>query len=153
MKKRIFVLVAFIACLFAVTDVSAQKRTKIKDGIYLVSYGNTYIIEDDNSQQSKPLIKLSVERREDKSGRPIYDILCGNKYTKDIAKTTLKRTLESIITGAAAAIGGAVSGASTGGAGTVAGAVKGAAVGGIISSYATSIALNIYDDVCNYYKD
>ena len=153
MKKYIFVLVAFIACLFAVTDVSAQKRSKIKDGVYLVSYGNTYIIEDDNSQQSKPLIKLSVERREDKSGRPVYDILCGNKYTKDIAKTSLKLALSSVITSAAAAIGGAVGGASTGGAGAVAGAAKGAAIGGVISSYATSIASNIYDDVCNYYKD
>lgn len=118
-------------------NADAQKRAKIKDGVYLVSYGNTFVIEDDNAQQSKPLVNLSVKRREDNSGRPIYDILCGNKYTKDIAKTSLKLTLSSVITSAATTIGG----------------VGGAAVGGIISTYATSIASNIYDDVCNYYKD
>ncbi|MDE5560820.1 MAG: hypothetical protein K2J00_03295 [Bacteroidaceae bacterium] len=118
-------------------NADAQKRTKIKDGVYLVSYGNTFVIEDDNSQQSKTLVNLSVKRHEDKSGRIVYDILCGNKYTKDIAKTYLKLTLSSVITSAAAAIGGA----------------GGAAVGGVISTYATSIASNIYDDVCNYYQD
>lgn len=137
MKKIFGVIIAIFALLMIPNNADAQKRTKIKDGVYLVSYGNTFVIEDDNSQQSKPLVNLSVKRHEDKSGRPIYDILCGNKYTKDIAKTSLKLTLSSVITSAATTIGG----------------VGGAAVGGIISTYATSIASNIYDDVCNYYKD
>lgn len=153
MKKIFLAIIAVFTLLMIPNNADAKKRTKISDGVYLVSYGNTFVIEDDNSLQSKSLINLSVKRREDESGRPIYDILCGNKYTKDIAKTSLKLALTSVITTSAASIGGAVAGAATNGAGAVAGAAKGAAIGAIISDYAKSIASNIYDDVCDYYKD
>ena len=117
------------------------ERYRIGDGLTLVTYGNTAVIEDDNTQQS---ISLSIERHEDSSGRPVYDLFCGNKYTKGIMKTTLQAAISSIITTAAASIG-----SSAGPAGTAAGA----SIGATVSKYANNIASYIYDDVCDYYKD
>lgn len=134
MKKIIVALIAVFAFLFITDNANAQKKTKIADGVYLVTYGKTAVIEDDNTQQS---ISLSVEKREDSSGRPVYDVLCGNKYTKGLAKTALKGGITSALSAAGAALGGP----------------GGAALGATISAYVNSIASNIYDDVCDYYKD
>ena len=67
----------------------------------------------------------------------MYDILCGNKYTKGVAKTALKGGITSALSAAGAALGGPGD----------------AKLGAIISTYVNSIASNIYDDVCDYYKD
>ncbi|MBQ8939120.1 MAG: hypothetical protein IJ047_02725 [Paludibacteraceae bacterium] len=136
MKKVIVVLLTLVMCipLFA-------ERYRIGDGLTLVTYGNTAVIEDDNTQQS---ISLSIERREDSNGRPVYDLFCGNKYTKGIMKTSLQVAISSIITSAAASVGAS---------GGPAGAAAGASIGATISKYANNIASNIYDDVCDYYKD
>lgn len=134
---KIIKIVTIIALfgLFLIPDsAKAQTRTKISNGVYLVNYANTWTIEDDNTQQC---ITLSIDKREDRSGRPVYDILCGNKYTKGVAKTALKRGITSALSAAGAALGGP----------------GGAKLGAIISTYVNSIASNIYDDVCDYYKD
>lgn len=132
--KNLLFIIAVLALFLIPNTANAQKRTKLADGIYLVTYGNTAVIEDDNSQQS---ISLSIERREDNSGRPIYDLLCGNKYTKGLAKTALQSAISYGLASAGAALGG----------------TAGAAFGAYVSKYTNSIASNIYDDVCNYYKD
>lgn len=134
MKKIILALIAVFAVLMISDNANAQKKTKIADGLYLVSYGNTCVIEDDNNQQS---LRLKVDMRKDGSGRPIYDLLCGNKYTKGIAKTALQGAITYGLASAGAAMGGA----------------SGAAFGAYLSKYANSIASNFYDDVCDYYKD
>ena len=136
MKKILVVLTALVLCLPAFSE-----RYRIGEGLTLITYGNTAVIEDDNSQQS---ISLSVERREDNNGRPVYDVFCGNKYTKGIMKTSLQLAITSIITTVAASIG-----SSAGPGGTVAGASMGATV----SKYANNIASNIYDDVCKYFEN
>lgn len=153
MKNVFLAIIAVLAFLMIPNTADAQKRTKISNGLYLVSYGNTYVIEDDNSQQSKPFVTITVERRKNSFGQEVYDVLCANKYTKDIAKTALKKALNTAIVSAASKIGAAAAGGATGGAAAIAGAASGAAIGQRISSYATSIASNIYDDVCNYYRD
>lgn len=134
MKKILLVAIAALALFMIPNTANAQKKTKIADGVYLVTYGKTAVIEDDNTQQS---ISLSVDKREDSSGRPVYDILCGNKYTKGLAKTALKAGITSALSAAGAALGGP----------------GGAALGATISAYVNSIASNIYDDVCDYYKE
>ena len=127
-------MIALLAFIFVPSNANAQRRTKISDGVYIVNYANTWTIEDDNTQQC---ISLSVDKREDHSGRPVYDILCGNKYTKGVAKTALKGGITSALSAAGAALGGPA----------------GAKLGAVISTYVNSIASNIYDDVCDYYKD
>jgi len=134
MKKVLLVIIAALALFMTHSTANAQKKTKIADGVYLVTYGKIAVIEDDNTQQS---ISLSVEKRKDSSGRPVYDVLCGNKYTKGLAKTALKGGITSALSAAGAALGGP----------------GGAALGATISAYVNSIASNIYDDVCDYYKD
>ncbi|MDE7377554.1 MAG: hypothetical protein K2N13_01150 [Paraprevotella sp.] len=125
MKNLFFKIFAFVVCFFALANSSmqAQQRTKIKDGVYLVSYGNTFVVEDDINQRS---IQLRVDRKQDNSGRPVYDILCGNKLTKAIAQTALKGAIRYALvqTGVAA----------------------------WVTPYATTIAGLAYDAVCEYYK-
>lgn len=134
MKKVLFILVSILTLLGISFNADAQKRTKISDGVYLVSYGNTAVIEDDNNQRS---ISIEVQKKEDNSGRIVYDIFCGNKYTKGIIKTALKGAISSALVAAGSAISGG----------------SGAVLAGTISAYANSIASNIYDDVCAYYGD
>ncbi len=123
MKKYILVVIAFIVCFFSVTNVFAQTRTKIREGVYLVSYGNTFVIEDDVNQRS---VQLQVEQKQDKSGRPVYDVLCGNKVIKEIAKTALKGAISSVL-------------ASSG-------------VAAWVIPFAATVANLAYDSICNYYK-
>lgn len=132
--KRYLTLIIALLSIFIGVNASAQTRTKISDGVYLVRYGNTAVIEDENSQRS---ISLSVEKHEDNYGQIVYDIFCGNKYTKGIAKTALKGAIAAALTSAGSALGGP----------------GGATLGATISAYANSIASNIYDDVCSYYGE
>ena len=132
MKIIKFVTIIALFGLFLIPDsAKAQTRTKISNGVYLVNYANTWTIEDDNTQQC---ITLSIDKREDRSGRPVYDILCGNKYTKGVAKTALKGGITSALSAAGAALGVPELGAR-------------------IGKYVNSIASDIYDDVCDYFKD
>lgn len=135
MKIIKFITIIALFGLFFIPDAAkAQTRTKISNGVYLVNYANTWTIEDDNTQQC---ITLSIDKREDRSGHPVYDILCGNKYTKGVAKAALQSGITSALSAVGAYYGGP----------------KGAAFGATISRYANLIALNIYDDVCDYFKD
>lgn len=134
MKNIKFMTIALLAFFLIPGNADAQTRTKISDGVYLVNYANTWTIEDDNTQQC---ITLSVNKREDRSGRPVYDVLCGNKYTKGLTKTALQGGITYALSAAGASLGGP----------------GGAALGATISRYVNSIASNIYDDVCDYYKD
>ena len=94
MKKIIVILLALVAYIPAFAE-----RYSLGDGLTLVTYGNAAVIEDDNTQQS---IYLSIDKREDSSGRPVYDLFCGNNYTKGIMKTSLQVAISSMITTAAA---------------------------------------------------
>lgn len=114
-----------ICVLFTISNsASAQNRVKISDGVYLISYGNTFVIENDNLQRSEP-IQVRVEKTNDSNGYTTYDLFCGNKYTKGIAKTALSGAIATTLS-------------STG-------------VASWVAPFAISIANNIYDDVCNYY--
>jgi hypothetical protein len=123
MKKILVILVAIIGFLATSNSVSAQTRTKIADGIYLVSYGNSFGIENDNTKQC---INLSVAQKKNSAGDVVYDILCGNKYTKGLIKTGLAYGIRAALS----AYGQAW-----------------------LTPIAGVVANNIYDDVCNYFGD
>lgn len=141
MKKVLLFLLTLLACG---SVIFAQERTKIADGLFLVRYGNVAVIEDDIHQCT---IQLKVEDTKQKNsyGQQLYNVFCGNEYTKGIAKNTMKYAITTMITSAATKIG-----AATGG---VAGAAAGATVGSYISQYANSIASTFYDDVCNHFAE
>ncbi|GHT63311.1 hypothetical protein AGMMS50239_19000 [Bacteroidia bacterium] len=137
MKKFMFILVAMVC--FGIS-ANAQTRTKIADGLTLVRYGNTAVLEDDVNQRT---IRLEVKQKTNSTGAVVYDFLCGNKYTKDLSKQALKDGITIALT----ALGG-----STGASAAGLGGVAGAAAGAYIARYANTIAMNLYDDACNYFK-
>ena len=112
--------------------VSAQQRTKIIDGVYLVRYGNTAVVEDDINQMTWNL-SVTAEAKTDNMGRKVgeyvYTFACGNKYTKGLTKFALKGAIVTTLT--SATVG----------------------AGAITADVAATIALIYYDDVCDYYKD
>lgn len=124
MKKTLVLLIA----MFAVFAANAQDRVKIKEGLYLASYGNTAVIEDDENNRT---ISMSVtkEIKDYQSGEATYNVVCG-KWSKRVVKDGLK---------AAIAGGIAASGASGGTSAIISAA-------GVLANY-------IYDDVCEYYDE
>ena len=128
--KRILLIIATF--LLALPFVQAQQRTKIIDGVYLVRYGNTAVVEDDINQMTWNL-SVTAEAKTDNMGRKVgeyvYTFACGNKYTKGLTKFALKGAIVTTLT--SATVG----------------------AGAITADVAATIALIYYDDVCDYYKD
>lgn len=90
MKKFLMVLMA-LAALFLVTNTaSAQKRTKVGDGIYLVTYGDVTVLENDNTQQT---IQIKVTKSDN-----LYDVFCGNQTVKRVTKAVLRKTIKGLLT-------------------------------------------------------
>ena len=112
--------------------LSAQQRTKIVDGVYLVRYGNTAVVEDDVNQRTWNL-SVTAEVKTDNTGRKlgeyVYNFACANKYTKGLTKFALKGAIVSTLTSATVGFGA------------------------ITADVAAAMALIYYDDVCDYYKD
>ena len=127
MKRVVLFLVALVSIVLG-ANALAQSRTKVGDGVYLVMYGNKAIIEDDNNQRSisVEIFQKSINRQ---TSQKIYKVVCG-KWTKRVVKDGLK----------AAIAGGIAASGATGG------------TSAIISA-ASTLALYIYDDVCDYYGE
>lgn len=121
MKKLLLVLVVWT---MALGSVWAQQRTKIAEGVTLVRYGNTAVVEDDINQTTW---RLSVERDKNKAGEWVYNIACGNKYTKAVAKFAVSSAIRALLI-------------QTG-------------VGSTVSGAAATIAVFFYDDVCDYFGE
>lgn len=117
------ILVAVIGFLGISNSAFAQQRTKISDGIYLVNYGSSFGIENDNTKQC---INLSVKQQKKSDGSVVYDVLCGNKYTKGLVKTGLAYGIKAALT----AYGQAW-----------------------LTPFVGVVANNIYDDVCDYFGE
>lgn len=116
---------SILCLLFANTTIGfAQQRTKIADGYYLVDYGGTQVIEDDNRGMSIP---VKVEKAgKDSFGQQLYNVLCQNEYIKGVAKGGLSKAISSVL----------------------------AAAGVPIPSWVIGPAVSyIYDAVCNYYGE
>ncbi len=121
MKKT---LLFFILLLSVTINVCAQKRTKITDDVSLVRYGNVTVIEDNKNQKTWT---VTVSREKNRAGEWVYNVACGNKYTRGIAKFAISRSVKALV-------------ASTG--------------VGVLAAEASGVIANIvYDDVCEYFKD
>lgn len=127
MKRIALTFVAVLSIIIG-TNLSAQNKTKVGDGVYLVTYGSTAIIEDEKNQRSIS-IEISREIKNKQTNEKIYTVACG-KWTKRVVKDGLK----------AAIAGGIAASGATGG------------TSAIISAASTA-ALYIYEDVCDYYKE
>lgn len=121
MKK--IIILSFIT-LFSLFNAYSQERTKMADGIYLVSYGNTFVIENDKLQRSET---LSITKKESSIGEEVYEVLCGNKYSKTVAKYALS--------------------------GAISAALTASGVASWASGLAAALTSTLYDDICNYYGD
>ena len=124
MKKVLFVTLA----LFAVITVNAQKRIEVSKDLYLMSYGNSVVIEDDANQRTISM-EISQEIIDHRTGEKVYNVACG-KWSKRVVKDGLKVAIASGI---------AASGASGG--------------TSLMISAAATLANYIYDDACEYYGE
>jgi hypothetical protein len=124
MKKVLLLTIA----LFAVVATNAQERIKIKEGLYLVSYGNTAVIEDDENNRTIS-ISVTKEINDRNSEEATYNVVCG-KWTKRVVKYGLKTAVAAGIKSAGATYGASLA-----------------------VSAAAELASWIYDDVCEYYGE
>lgn len=69
-------ILCFISCLLIGASVSAQNRTKISEGLYLVDYAGTYVIEDEVNQRSIS-ITITEEIKDKQTDEKIYKVACG----------------------------------------------------------------------------
>ena len=103
-----------------------QNKTKIQDGLYVVNYAGTYVIEDDINQCSIS-IDITQERIDDRNNEIMYNVVCG-KWTRRVTKFALKSA--------------------------VAAGIKASGVTGgtsLMVSAAAELASWIYDDACEYW--
>ena len=136
-QQIIMIKKILLCCLFALPffgfggESFAQNRTKIIDGVYLVRYGNVAVVEDDINQKTWRL-SVNAEEKKDSQGRPtgelIYELACGNKYTKGLTKFALSGAITTSLTAVAGPYGT------------------------VTAQVANMIASTFYDDVCEYYK-
>lgn len=127
MKKLFFLMVAIFSILIS-TNASAQNKIELSKGVYLVSYGNSAVIEDDTNQRSVS-IQISQEIKNRQTGEKIYNVVCG-KWTRRTVKDGLDAAIKAGIDAAAF--------------------TKGASM---IVSVSAKAAKYIYDDVCDYYGE
>lgn len=127
MKRLALLFVALLSIVIG-TNSSAQNRTKVGDGVYLVTYGSTAVIEDEKNQRSIS-IEIAQESIDRQTNQKIYKVACG-KWSKRVVKDGLK----------AAIAGGIAASGATGGTSA-------------IVSAASTAALYIYEDVCEYYGE
>jgi len=91
MKKILSLLIAMLAIICYSIPASAQQRTEVSKGVYIVSYGNVTVIENDNTQQS---VQIKVVKSDN-----MYDILCGDTVVKTVAKAGLTEGITVVIQG------------------------------------------------------
>lgn len=79
---------------------------------------------------SNVCIIVTIDRTKNSLGEWVYEFASGNKKTKNLTKLALKSAITLGISSVASPAGAAA-----------------------ISAVATSVASDIYDDVCNYYGE
>lgn len=124
MKSKILLL---LTLLLMGGTVFAQNKTKIQEGLYIVNYAGTYVIEDEVNQRSIS-IEVTQERIDDRNNEALYKIVCG-KWTKRVVKTGLNYAIKEGIKHAV----------DTGGSSLMVSAIG-------------SLTQWIYDDACEYWE-
>lgn len=109
-------------------STNAADKHSLGNGVSLVQYGNTWVVEDDNRQMSisVEIAQAGIDR---KNNKKMYNVIC-NGTTKKVAKWALR--------------------------GAIAAGVKAAAVSGgstfLVSASALAADI-IYDEACDYWKE
>lgn len=124
--KRFFLIIS--AILVVTISANSQERIKVMDGLYLATYGNTTVIEDEINQRTISM-DVAQDGIDQKNGEKMYKVVCG-QWTKRVAKFGLK---------AAVAAGIKAAGLSAG--------------ASLAVSAAAELASWIYDDTCERYGE
>lgn len=90
MKKVISFLVAMIAIICYSAPAYSQNRTEVSKGVYVVTYGNVTVIENDNTQQT---VKIAVQKKSDS----VYNILCNDTVVKTVTKAGITEGITAAI--------------------------------------------------------
>ena len=122
MKTRnVILFLMFFGFLCISNTVSAQAKAKIADGIYLVSNGNRFWIED---EKTKKCWDISVTAERQNTGEVLYTVACKG-YTRVVLQSALHTGITATLTSSG--------------------------VGALGIGIVNSIAGKIYSDVCDYY--
>ena len=124
MKNTFLLIFAF---LLTGSCAMAQQKTKIQDGLYIVNYAGTYVIEDETNQRSIS-IEITQERADARNSETMYKVVCG-KWTKRVVKTGLNYAIKEGIKHTVSTAGSS-----------------------LMVSAIGAIAQWIYDDVCDYWE-
>ena len=89
MKKLLLLTITFLFVFIA----NAQNKIKGKDGLYIVSYGKTVVIEDDINQRTISMT-ISQEQIDQQNGEAVYKVACG-QWTKTVIKQGLKGAVKA----------------------------------------------------------
>lgn len=127
MKRFIMVLFAVLASFSFVDTISAQTRVRVDDGVYLVRYGKTSVLEDEKNQRSIS-IEIAQDGIDQRNKEKVYKVVCG-KWTKRVVKKALKTAVDEGIRAAAPSHGMSLG----------------------VSAIAAA-ADWIYDDACEYFE-
>lgn len=125
-KKILVFTITLLAMTFA-TTISAQDKMKLYDGVYIVKHGNTYTLEDENTQMCIS-ISVAQEQIDYKNGKAFYEVAC-NKWTRRVAQEALKYSIEEAFAAAVVNPNAAVAG------------------------YVAKAAAWAYEDICDYYGE
>lgn len=96
-------LLAIIVFLSAFGYANAQERTQIQKDVYLVTYGDQLIIEDDANGRSMS-VSVYKEYSDRADAEAMYKVVC-NKYVKTVARWALKGAIAEGVKWAGATYG------------------------------------------------
>lgn len=126
--KGIALFLSVFTVLLMSNNAFAQQRTKISEGVYVVSYGGTYVIEDDINQISVNM-KIQQEKIDKSNNEKMYNVICG-KWSRRVTSFALAEAIKEGIKYAVP----------TGGS-------------SLIPAAAAAVAKWIYEDACDYWDN
>ena len=126
--KKILCVCILLTSLIVSVPATAENKHSLGNGVSLVQYGKTWILEDDNRQMSisVEIAQAGIDRKNDEM---MYNVIC-NGSTKKVAKWTLKRAIAEGVKAAAASSGSSL----------------------LVSASALAVDI-IYDEACDYWKE
>ena len=124
-------LVIFVMVLGVVSSAFADTRSYNNGQVTAYLSGDRVEIVDNNNNTC---IVITATTHRNAAGEMLYNLACGNKYTKNLTKLALRTAIGTLITSAASIAG-----------------PTGTAAGAAISAVAMSIAGDAYEDMCNHF--
>lgn len=128
MKRTISIIGILTTILLVSFTAKAGNRQSLGNGVSLVQYGNTWVIEDDNRQMtiSVEIAQAGIDRR---NNEMMYNVICNGTFKK-VAKWALRGAIADGIKAAAASGGSTL----------------------LVSASALAVDI-IYDEACEYWKE